>query len=77
MGVECQKPHGAFYVFPKVDNPDEFVSEGLKKGVVMVQGKAFGIHGKNHVRLSYATSYSQLVDAMDRLESMNIKMFLS
>ena len=72
MGIECTEPHGAFYVFPKVDNPYEFVVDGLKKGVVMVPGRAFGFHGKDHVRMSYATSYSQLEQAMDRLELMNI-----
>ena len=72
MGIECIKPYGAFYVFPQVDNPNEFIKEGLEKGVVMVNGGAFGIHGKNHVRLSYATSYNQLEEAMNRLESMNI-----
>jgi aspartate aminotransferase len=72
MGVECIKPHGAFYVFPQVDNPYEFIKGGLEKGVVMVNGGAFGIYGKNHVRLSYATSYNQLEEAMNRLESMNI-----
>ncbi len=73
MGVECSSPHGAFYVFPKVKNPEGFVKAGLKKGVVMVHGKAFGIGGKDHVRLSYATSYSHLEEAMDRLESINFK----
>jgi aspartate aminotransferase len=72
MGIECIEPHGAFYVFPRVDNPVEFISDGLKNGVVMVNGGAFGIYGKNHVRLSYATSYNQLKEAMNRLESMNI-----
>jgi aspartate aminotransferase len=72
MGIDCPQPQGAFYVFPKVNNPAEFVEEGLKKGVVMVQGRAFGPHGANHVRLSYATSYSQLEDAMNRLESIEI-----
>lgn len=72
MGVECPNPHGAFYVFPQVDNPEEFVREGLKKGVVMVHGKAFGMYGKNHVRMSYATSLNQLKEAMDRLESLEI-----
>src|SRR5664280_1889660 len=66
MGVACPKPHGAFYVFPEVDNPQEFVNESLKKGVVMVQGKAFGKYGENHVRMSYSTSLNQLKDAMDR-----------
>ena len=72
MGIECLKPHGAFYVFPKVDNSEEFVKESLKRGVVTVQGRAFGTYGKNHVRMSYATSFNQLKDAMDRLESFNI-----
>ena len=69
MGIKCPVPEGAFYVFPRVDNPEKFVSDGLKKGVVMVNGKAFGEQGANHVRLSYATAYDKLVEAMDRLES--------
>jgi len=72
MGIECIKPYGAFYVFPRVDDPVEFIKEGLEKGVVMINGRAFGIHGKNHVRLSYATSYTQLEEAMNRLESVDI-----
>jgi aspartate aminotransferase len=71
MGIECTKPNGAFYVFPYVENPVEFIKKGLKKGVIMVNGGAFGVHGKNHVRLSYATSYDKLETAMNRLESIN------
>lgn len=70
MGVECPDPHGAFYVFPRLDDPDEFIKNGLEKGVVMVNGKAFGKYGEGHVRLSYATSYNELEEAMDRLESI-------
>jgi len=72
MGVNCPTPEGAFYVFPYLDNPEKFVSDGLEKGVVMVQGKAFGEFGVNNVRLSYATAYDQLDEAMNRLESVNI-----
>lgn len=68
MGIECQAPEGAFYVFPKVDDPDKFISDGIKKGVVMVNGKAFGEQGSKHVRLSYAAAYDKLEEAMDRLE---------
>ena len=32
MGIECTKPYGAFYVFPRVDNPDKFVSGRTGKG---------------------------------------------
>jgi len=69
MGVECPTPQGAFYAFPRVENPEKFVAEGIEKGVVMVNGAAFGESGSNHVRLSYATSYNMLEKAMDRLES--------
>ena len=62
-----------FMYFQKLTILKNLLKQGLKKGVVMVNGKAFGAHGKNHVRLSYATSYNQLEDAMDRLESINYK----
>lgn len=70
MGVECPEPQGAFYVFPKIDDSDEFIRKGLEKGVVMVNGKAFGKYGAGHVRLSYATSYNELEEAMNRLETI-------
>jgi aspartate aminotransferase len=72
MGINCPTPEGAFYVFPYVDDPEKFVRDGVEKGVVMVQGKAFGKFGANNVRLSYATAYEQLEEAMNRLESIDI-----
>jgi aspartate aminotransferase len=71
MGIECKKPQGAFYVFPQVKDPDSFVAEALKRGVVLVPGSSFGSNGEGHLRLSYAASYRDLVEAMDRLESMD------
>jgi aspartate aminotransferase len=70
MGIECEKPLGAFYVFPHVRDPDIFVAEALKVGVVLVPGASFGDHGEGHFRLSYAASYPDLVESMDRLESL-------
>jgi aspartate aminotransferase len=70
MGIECNLPQGAFYVFPQVRDPELFVAEALKVGVVLVPGKSFGSHGTDHFRLSYAASYPDLVDAMDRLEAL-------
>jgi aspartate aminotransferase len=71
MGVECKKPQGAFYVFPRVGDPDSFVAEALKVGVVLVPGASFGEHGEGHFRLSYAASYPDLVESMDRLETLD------
>lgn len=69
MGVSCVKPQGAFYAFPKISNPENFVYNALNKGVIMVSGNACGVYGEDHVRLSYATSYENIKEAMDRLES--------
>ncbi|WP_209625559.1 pyridoxal phosphate-dependent aminotransferase [Methanobacterium petrolearium] len=71
MGIDCKKPQGAFYVFPPIDNPEKLVEEALKKDVVLVPGTSFGKYGEGHFRISYATSYEDLKEAMDRLESLD------
>ncbi len=70
MGISCVQPQGAFYIFPKIKYPEIFVADALKKGVVLVPGSACGIYGQDHVRLSYATSYEKIEEAMDRLEDV-------
>ncbi|EKQ52702.1 MAG: aspartate/tyrosine/aromatic aminotransferase [Methanobacterium sp. Maddingley MBC34] len=70
MGIECNQPNGAFYVFPRIDNPEKFTEAALKKDVVLVPGFSFGKYGEGHFRISYAASYEDLQEAMDRLESM-------
>ena len=72
MGINCNKPYGAFYVFPPIKNPETFIKEALKKDVVLVFGSSFGRYGEGHFRLSYATSYDDLEEAMNRLESITI-----
>jgi aspartate aminotransferase len=67
-GMTCQKPHGAFYVYPNVS---AFFGKGGIKGagdmakrllneahVVVVPGEAFGT--TEHIRLSYAVSEKEL-----------------
>jgi aspartate aminotransferase len=72
MGISCPKPKGAFYVFPKIENSPRYVEEALKRGVILVNGGAFGKCGEDHVRLSYAASYQDLYEAMERLEPIDI-----
>ena len=72
MGFECFEPEGAFYIFPNVSkfasSSEEFCERLLKeKGVAVVPGDAFGEAGKYHVRCSYATSMSQLAEAIERI----------
>ena len=72
MGIECSKPHGAFYVFPMLTILLNLLKKDWKRELLWLMEEHLEIHGKNHVRLSYATSYNQLEEAMNRLESMNI-----
>ncbi len=72
LGLECFKPVGSFYIFPKITNSGltsrEF-SLGLleKKKVACVPGPAFGASGEGFVRCCYATSLDQIKTAMERI----------
>lgn len=73
MGVRCARPMGAFYAFPDISQfkmtsdmaSDYFLNDAK---VFMTPGSEFGSHGEGHLRLSYATAYEKLEDAMNRLE---------
>jgi aspartate aminotransferase len=77
-GIECLSTDGTFYLFPRVQqaidrlsgvhNDLEFAEHLLEKvGVALVPGSAFGLAG--HVRISIATSPSNLDQAVDRIAS--------
>jgi aminotransferase len=72
IGLECFKPHGSFYVFPKITSTglssQEFSLELLKeKKVAVVPGPAFGPSGEGFVRACYATSLEQIKIAVRRV----------
>jgi aspartate aminotransferase len=82
-GITCKTPEGAFYVFPNISN---IMKKNLKHGIVInndidfanylldktrvavVPGSAFGL--KDHIRISYATSMSNIKDGLNRLNSL-------
>lgn len=72
LGIPCNKPQAAFYVFPNVSSfgmdgnifAERFLNE---YGVATVPGSEFGELGKNHIRISYATSLEQCEEGMKRL----------
>lgn len=73
LGLACFEPRGAFYAFPSVTSSglnDEEFSERLlmEHKVAMVPGSAFGKSGAGHVRASYATSMSNVEEALTRIE---------
>lgn len=73
-GVEFVEPHGAFYLFFRVDGLDSGAPTGGQafcealinaEGVALVPGSAFG--DDRWVRLSYATGQKELDAALDRI----------
>jgi aminotransferase len=72
IGLPTFKPHGSFYVFPKITSTgltsQEF-SVGLlkEKKVAVVPGPAFGASGEGFVRACYATSLEQIKIAMEKI----------
>jgi aspartate/methionine/tyrosine aminotransferase len=72
-GFTCTLPKGAFYVFPKIKDfgmtSEEFAEFLVRTAhVATVSGSAFGSYGEDYIRISYATAYEQLEEALDRLE---------
>jgi len=72
MGLECLKPKGSFYVFPKISSTGlasrEFSMRLLHEHkVAVVPGTAFGPSGEGHVRCSFATGLDQIKVAMERM----------
>lgn len=72
LGIPCNKPQAAFYVFPNVSclgmDGDEFANRFLDEyAVACVPGSDFGPNSKNNIRISYATSMEQCKEGMARL----------
>ncbi len=75
MGLPTLKPKGAFYIFPRVKDTGltskEFSELMLREAkVAVVPGSAFGSAGEGYIRISYATAYEKLEEAMDRMEKV-------
>jgi len=73
MGLDCFKPHGAFYVFPKISrtgltSTDFSLRLLQEKKVAVVPGAAFGPSGEGFVRCSYATSLDKIKIAVRRIQ---------
>ena len=73
LGLSTFEPRGAFYTFPNIrasGMDDETFAETLLKeeGVAVVPGNAFGPGGEGFVRACYATEYSQIEEALRRME---------
>lgn len=73
LGFEVARPSGAFYIFAKI--PAEYEQDSMafcidlaeKNQLAIIPGIAFGPEGEGYVRISYAASMENLVEAMNRL----------
>ena len=74
-GIRCQKPHGAFYVFPNIQatgtGSNELANMILEQGKVsLLPGSSFGKNGEGYLRLSYATSIENIRRGLERIQSV-------
>lgn len=70
MGVELTEPDGAFYLFPRVGDGDLMAERLAQAGVITVPGSAFGVGGREHIRISYAASRANLEEALRRMKDI-------
>jgi aminotransferase len=73
IGLPCFEPKGAFYAFPSIEatgmNSEEFAEKLLlEEKVAVVPGTAFGPYGEGFVRCCYATSLSNIEEALKRID---------
>lgn len=73
IGLKTFEPKGAFYAFPDLRSTglsdDEFCNRLLKEEhVAMVPGNAFGDAGLGFARVSYATAYEKLEQALEKID---------
>jgi aminotransferase len=73
IGLPCFEPKGAFYAFPSIEatgmNSEEFSEKLLlEEKVAVVPGTAFGPYGEGFVRCCYATSLSNIEEALKRID---------
>ncbi len=74
-GFVCQKPQGAFYVFPNITGTGmgstELANLILEKaGVALLPGNSFGQYGEGYLRLSYANSIENIERGLDKIRTV-------
>ena len=75
MGLPCNEPEGAFYMFPDIRSTgltsEQFATEAIEKySVAVVPGTCFGVGGEGFIRCCYATDIAKIKEALRRLKLM-------
>ena len=71
-GFRCQKPRGAFYVFPNIEGTgwsSKKLADALleEAGVACLSGTSFGSFGEGFIRFSIANSIENIQKALERV----------
>ncbi|MFA7294879.1 MAG: aminotransferase class I/II-fold pyridoxal phosphate-dependent enzyme [Candidatus Omnitrophota bacterium] len=74
LGLKCSRPQGAFYIFPSIKctglSSMDFSRKLLEEEkVAVVPGTAFGSYSEGYIRISYASSFENLKEALSRIKS--------
>jgi len=71
-GMECNRPEGAFYLFPKYEHKissDDMAMYLMKDAhVAITPGRSFGPAGEGFFRLSYAASEENIIEGIGRIK---------
>lgn len=78
-GVHCRRPQGAFYVFPNVSalgRPSNWLAEYLleEAGVALLPGTSFGQNGEGYLRLCFANSLENILQAVAQIKAALAKL---
>lgn len=81
-GFSCMKTAGAFYAFANVKSTgfesSELASTILEDtGVALLDGESFGDNGKGYLRLSYANSQENIIEALNRIDMLMARLMKS
>jgi aminotransferase len=73
IGLDCFEPLGAFYIFPSIKSTgmtsDEFCEQLLvSEKILVIPGTAFGDCGEGFIRVCYASSMEDIIEALKRIE---------
>lgn len=69
-GYECEKPQGAFYLFPKspIEDDKAFCKKALDYRLVLVSGSGFGYPG--YFRLAYCVSMDTILNSKESFAAL-------
>jgi aspartate aminotransferase len=77
-GFRCALPGGAFYAFPNVTGTGVHSKELADlllndAGVSCLNGGGFGEYGEGYIRFSYANSFENLMEAVERIKKISLR----